>query len=176
MDYTEDYIQTGPGQLYAYSTRLFTIDCISIPYTWNHTVFYDQARGKMPFLVETLHASSVESDYNQLEETLGFKIHASISKGDRSNQCPSGFTLDSVGPFCADEDECAAGNPCSHTCLNAMGTYYCPCPKGPTMAVDGRTCQDTDECALGRHTCHAGQDCDNMIGSYRCVSHCGTGF
>ena len=35
----------------------------------------------MPFLVETLHASSVESDYNQLEETLGFKIHASISKG-----------------------------------------------------------------------------------------------
>lgn len=36
----------------------------------------------MPFLVETLHASSVESDYNQLEETLGFKIHASISKGN----------------------------------------------------------------------------------------------
>lgn len=35
----------------------------------------------MPFLVETLHASSVESDYSQLEETLGFKIHASISKG-----------------------------------------------------------------------------------------------
>lgn len=36
----------------------------------------------MPFLVETLHASSIESDYNQLEETLGFKIHASISKGN----------------------------------------------------------------------------------------------
>ncbi|XP_011902754.1 PREDICTED: hemicentin-1 isoform X2 [Cercocebus atys] len=175
-DYTEDYIQTGPGQLYAYSTRLFTIDGISIPYTWNHTVFYDQARGRMPFLVETLHASSVESDYNQLEETLGFKIHASISKGDRSNQCPSGFTLDSVGPFCADEDECAAGNPCSHTCHNAMGTYYCSCPKGLTIAADGRTCQDIDECALGRHTCHAGQDCDNTIGSYRCVVHCGTGF
>ncbi|PNI67325.1 HMCN1 isoform 2 [Pan troglodytes] len=175
-DYTEDYIQTGPGQLYAYSTRLFTIDGISIPYTWNHTVFYDQAQGRMPFLVETLHASSVESDYNQIEETLGFKIHASISKGDRSNQCPSGFTLDSVGPFCADEDECAAGNPCSHTCHNAMGTYYCSCPKGLTIAADGRTCQDIDECALGRHTCHAGQDCDNTIGSYRCVVRCGSGF
>ncbi|XP_021053028.1 hemicentin-1 [Mus pahari] len=175
-DYTEDYIQTGPGQLYAYSTRLFTIDGISIPYTWNHTIFYDQAWGKMPFLVETLHASSIESDYNQLEETLGFKIHASISKGDRSNQCPSGFILDSVGPFCADEDECTAGNPCSHTCHNAIGAYYCSCPKGLTIAADGRTCQDIDECALGGHSCRAGQDCDNTIGSYRCVVHCGTGF
>uniref|UniRef100_A0A8C6QPP1 Hemicentin-1 n=1 Tax=Nannospalax galili TaxID=1026970 RepID=A0A8C6QPP1_NANGA len=175
-DYTEDYIQTGPGQLYAHSTRLFTIDGISVPYTWNHTIFYDQAGGRMPFLVETLHASSVEADYNQLEETLGFKIHASISKGERSNQCPSGFALDSVGPFCADEDECSAGNPCSHICHNAMGTYYCSCPKGLTIAADGRTCQDIDECALGRHACHAGQDCDNTIGSYRCVVHCGTGF
>ncbi|XP_047376654.1 hemicentin-1 isoform X1 [Sciurus carolinensis] len=175
-DYTEDYVQTGPGQLYAYSTRLFTLDGISVPYTWNHTVFYNQARGRMPFLVETLRASSVESDYNHLEETLGFKIQASISKGDRSNQCPSGFALDSVGPFCADEDECTAGNPCSHTCHNAMGTYYCSCPKGLTIAADGRTCQDIDECALGGHTCHAGQDCDNTIGSYRCVVHCGTGF
>ncbi|XP_067585037.1 hemicentin-1 isoform X1 [Pseudorca crassidens] len=175
-DYTEDYIQTGPGQLYAYSTRLFTVDGISVPYTWNHTVFYDEAQGRMPFLVETLHAASVESDYNQLEETLGFKIHASISKGDRSNQCPSGFALDSVGPFCADEDECAAGNPCSHICHNAMGTYYCSCPKGLTIAVDGRTCQDIDECALSGHTCHAGQDCDNTIGSYHCVVRCGIGF
>ncbi|KAB1258939.1 Hemicentin-1 [Camelus dromedarius] len=175
-DYTEDYIQTGPGQLYASSTRLFTIDGISVPYTWNHTVFYDQAQGRMPFLVETLHASSVESDYNQLEETLGFKIHASISKGERSNQCPSGFSLDSFGPFCADEDECAAGNPCSHVCHNAVGTYYCSCPKGLTIAADGRTCQDIDECALGGHICHAGQDCDNTIGSYRCVVRCGIGF
>ncbi|XP_027421385.1 hemicentin-1 isoform X2 [Bos indicus x Bos taurus] len=175
-DYTEDYVQTGPGQLYAYSTRLFTIDGVSVPYTWTHTVLYDEAQGRMPFLVETLHASSVESDYNQLEETLGFKIHASISKGERSNQCPPGFALDSVGPFCADENECAAGNPCSHSCHNAMGTYYCSCPKGLTIAADGRTCQDIDECALGGYTCHAGQDCDNTIGSYRCVVHCGTGF
>ncbi|KAM9212162.1 hemicentin-1 [Dugong dugon] len=175
-DYTEDYIQTGPGQLYAYSTRLFSIDGISVPYTWNHTISYDQVHGRMPFLVETVHASSVESDYNQLEETLGFKIHASISKGDRSNQCPSGFALDSVGPFCADEDECAERDPCSHTCHNVMGTYYCSCPTGLTIAVDGRTCQDIDECALGGHSCHMGQDCDNTIGSYRCVVHCGIGF
>ncbi|XP_038613568.1 hemicentin-1 [Tachyglossus aculeatus] len=175
-DYTEDYIQTGPGQLYAYSTRLFTVDGVSVPYTWNHTISYDQARGRMPFLVETLHASSITSDYDQLEETLSFEIHASISKGDRSNQCPSGFGLDPTGPFCADEDECAVRSPCSHACHNAIGTYYCSCPRGLTIAADGRVCQDVDECVLGGHTCHAGQDCENTIGSYRCVVSCGIGF
>ncbi|XP_067156720.1 hemicentin-1 [Apteryx mantelli] len=175
-DYTEDYIQTGPGQLYAHSTRLFTIDGVSVPYTWNHTITYDHTRGKMPFLVETLHASSITTEYNPLEETVAFKIHASIAKGDRSNQCPPGFVLDSAGPYCSDEDECAVRNPCSHACHNAVGTYYCSCPKGLTISADGRTCQDVDECALGGHTCRAGQDCENTIGSYRCVVRCGNGF
>ncbi|POI27292.1 hypothetical protein CIB84_008960, partial [Bambusicola thoracicus] len=79
-DYTEDYIQTGPGQLYAHSTRLFAVDGVSVPYTWNHTITYGHTKGKMPFLVETLHASSITTEYNPLEETLAFKIHASISK------------------------------------------------------------------------------------------------
>ncbi|XP_019355735.1 hemicentin-1 isoform X2 [Alligator mississippiensis] len=175
-DYTEDYIQTGPGQLYAYSTRLFTIDGVSVPYMWNHTITYDHTRGKMPFLVETLHASSIMTEYNPLEETLDFKIHASITKGDRSNQCPGGFSLDSSGPYCSDEDECVVRNPCSHVCHNAIGTYYCSCPKGLTISADGRTCHDIDECALGGHSCHAGQDCENIIGSYRCVVRCGIGF
>uniref|UniRef100_A0A670IF80 Hemicentin 1 n=1 Tax=Podarcis muralis TaxID=64176 RepID=A0A670IF80_PODMU len=174
-DYTEDYIQTGPGQLYAYSTRLFTIDGVSVPYTWNHTITYDPNRGRMPFLVETLQAASVETEYNALEEALTFKIRASITK-DQSNQCPNGFGLDSAGPYCTDEDECTVRNPCSHTCHNAIGTYYCSCPKGLTISADGRACQDIDECALGRHSCHAGQDCENIIGSYHCVVRCGTGF
>ncbi|KFP01647.1 Hemicentin-1, partial [Calypte anna] len=175
-DYTEDYIQTGPGQLYAHSTRLFTIDGVSVPYMWNHTITYDYTKGKMPFLVETLHVSSVTTEYNPLEEAVAFKIHASIAKGDRSNQCPPGFGLDSTGPYCSDEDECTVRNPCSHTCHNAMGSYYCSCPKGLTISADGRTCQDIDECALGGHTCHAGQDCENTMGSYRCVVRCGNGF
>uniref|UniRef100_A0A8C3GM35 Hemicentin 1 n=1 Tax=Cairina moschata TaxID=8855 RepID=A0A8C3GM35_CAIMO len=140
-DYTEDYIQTGPGQLYAHSTRLFTIDGVSVPYTWNHTITYDYTKGKMPFLVETLHASSITTEYNPQEETVAFKIHASIAKGDRSNQCPAGFGLDSIGPYCTDEDECVVRNPCSHTCHNAIGTYHCSCPKGLTISADGRTCQ-----------------------------------
>uniref|UniRef100_H0XAK9 Hemicentin 1 n=1 Tax=Otolemur garnettii TaxID=30611 RepID=H0XAK9_OTOGA len=173
-DYTEDYIQTGPGQLYAYSTRLFTIDGISVPYTWNHTILYDHTRGGMPFLVETLHASSVESDYNQLEETLGFKIHASISKGDRSNQCPSGFTLDTAGPFCAGKYGTSGGTPYSSE-PQALPALFC----FTGISFDSPHLNDStdiDECALGGHTCHGGQDCDNTIGSYHCVVRCGTGF
>ncbi|XP_067846589.1 hemicentin-1 isoform X2 [Heptranchias perlo] len=175
-DYTEDYIQIGSGQIYAYSTRMFTVDDASVPYSWNHTITYDHNRGRMPFLVETLHATSIGAEYSPLDEILEYKIHAFITKGDRSNQCPNGFALDSVGPYCSDEDECAIRNPCSHKCHNAMGTYYCSCPKGLTISADGRTCQDIDECALDGHTCHAGQDCENTIGSYRCVVRCGIGF
>ncbi|XP_026558988.1 hemicentin-1 [Pseudonaja textilis] len=175
-DYTEDYIQTGPGHLYAYSTRLFSVDGVSLPYTWNHTITYDQNLGKMPFLVETLQASSIKTEYNTHEEALTFKIAASIIKGDHSNQCPNGFSLDSSGPYCSDEDECTTQKPCSHICHNVVGTYYCSCPKGLTISADGRACQDIDECTLGRHSCLAGQDCENIIGSYHCVVQCGIGF
>ncbi|CAK6971319.1 hemicentin-1 [Scomber scombrus] len=175
-DYTEDYIQTGPGQLYALSTRMFTIDRESVPYSWNHTISYDLSKGKMPYLVEMLHATAISAQYHPLEEVLEYSIQASISKGDRSNQCPRGFTLVSAGPYCADENECEVGNPCSHACHNAMGTYYCSCPRGLTISADGRTCQDIDECSLGGNVCRDGQDCENTIGSYRCVMRCGRGF
>ncbi|XP_017573536.2 hemicentin-1 isoform X3 [Pygocentrus nattereri] len=175
-DYTEDYIQTGPGQLYALSTRMFSVDRVSVPYSWNHTISYDPIRGKMPYLVQTLHASAVNAQYRPLEEILEFSIHTTIVKGERSNQCPSGFLLDPAGPYCADENECVEGNPCSHACHNAIGTYYCSCPRGLTISADGRTCQDIDECSLSGHLCHDGQDCENTIGSYRCVMRCGRGF
>ncbi|KAB5517168.1 hypothetical protein PHYPO_G00186550 [Pangasianodon hypophthalmus] len=175
-DYTEDYIQTGPGQLYALSTRMFSVDRVSVPYSWNHTILYEPSRGKMPYLVQTLHASSISAQYRPLEEILEFTIYASISKGEHSNQCPSGFVLDPAGPYCADENECEEGSPCSHACHNAIGTYYCSCPRGLTISADGRTCQDIDECSLDRHMCHDGQDCENTIGSYRCVMRCGRGF
>ncbi|XP_029939526.1 hemicentin-1, partial [Salarias fasciatus] len=175
-DYTEDYIQTGPGQLYALSTRMFSIDKESVPYSWNHTISYDLSKGKMPYLVEMLRATAISAHYHPLDEVLEYSIQASITKGERSNQCPHGFTLVSAGPFCSDENECEVGNPCSHACHNAMGTYYCSCPRGLTISADGRTCQDIDECSLGGNVCHNGQDCENTIGSYRCVMRCGRGF
>uniref|UniRef100_A0A8C1GCZ4 Hemicentin-1 n=1 Tax=Cyprinus carpio TaxID=7962 RepID=A0A8C1GCZ4_CYPCA len=175
-DYTEDYIQTGPGQLYALSTRMFSIDRVSVPYSWNHTITYRPSKGKMPYLVQTLHASAISALYRPLEEMLEFSIHATIAKGERSNQCPSGFQLDPAGPYCSDENECAERNPCSHACHNAVGTYYCSCPRGLTISADGRTCQDIDECSLSGHMCHDGQNCENTIGSYHCVMRCGRGF
>ncbi|XP_059922302.1 hemicentin-1-like [Gadus macrocephalus] len=175
-DYTEDYVQMGPGQLYALSTRMFSIDRESVPYSWNHTITYDATKGKMPYLVETLHASGIKALYRPLEETLEYHIHAAIAKGDRSNQCPQGFLLDSAGPYCADENECEVGSPCSHSCHNAIGSYYCSCPQGLTISADGRSCQDIDECSLGGHMCRGDQDCENTIGSYRCVMRCGRGF
>lgn len=81
QDYTEDYIQTGPGQLHAHSTRLFTADGVSVPYTWNHSITYDSSKGRMPFLVQTLRAASITAHYNPLQEALAFHIHASIAKG-----------------------------------------------------------------------------------------------
>ncbi|CAM9592142.1 unnamed protein product [Lampetra fluviatilis] len=175
-DYNEDYIQTGPGQLYAHSTRLYTVDGTTIPYSWNHTVLYDGALGKMPFLVETLHVTDAGARYDPLSERLSYSLHAHIAKGERSNQCPQGFSLDTTGPYCVDEDECAGSNPCSHTCHNTVGTYYCSCPRGLTISADGRTCQDIDECALGGHNCPASQECENLMASFRCVVRCGVGF
>ncbi|NXQ43822.1 HMCN1 protein, partial [Catharus fuscescens] len=130
QDYTEDYIQTGPGQLHAHSTRLFTADGVSVPYTWNHTITYDSSRGRMPFLVQTLRAASITTDYNPLEEAVAFKIQASIAKGDRSNQCPAGFALDSSGPYCSDIDECESRDTCQHECRNSLGSFQCACPVG----------------------------------------------
>ncbi|XP_028823701.1 hemicentin-1 isoform X1 [Denticeps clupeoides] len=175
-DYSEDYLQTGPGQLYAQSTRMFSFDQVSVPYSWNHTATYDPSRGSMPYLVQTLHVSAVSAQYRPLQEVLDFSLHASITKGDRSNQCPPGFRLDPAGPYCSDEDECEEVNPCSNACHNVIGTYYCSCPPGLAMSADGRTCQDIDECSLGGHMCHDGQDCENTVGSYRCGMRCGRGF
>lgn len=73
--------------------------------------------------------------------------------------------MNSSGPYCTDEDECAVRNPCSHTCHNAVGTYHCSCPKGLTIAADGRMCQDINECQES-NSCH--QHCINTVGSFHC--------
>ncbi|XP_056379622.1 hemicentin-1 isoform X2 [Hyla sarda] len=175
-DYTEDYVQTGLGQLYAYSTRMFYLDGVSVPYAWNHTISYDPSHGKMPVMVEVLRVSSVKADYDPLEETLSFEMHASISKEDLDNQCPSGFNYDVSGLYCEDDDECAVHSPCSHACHNIMGSYYCSCPKGLMSSADGKSCHDIDECTLEDAVCRKNEECRNTIGSYNCVLKCGIGF
>lgn len=61
---------------------MFSVDRVSVPYSWNHTIAYDPSRGKMPYLVETLHASAISAFYHPLEEKLEFYIHATIAKGE----------------------------------------------------------------------------------------------
>ncbi|NWS11562.1 HMCN1 protein, partial [Pachyramphus minor] len=129
-DYTEDYIQTGPGQLYAHSTRLFAVDGVSVPYTWNHTITYDYTKGKMPFLVETLHASSIATEYNPLEEAVAFKIQASIAKGKSTSVHPGSHNPDVMALLSTDIDECESRDTCQHECRNTLGSFRCACPSG----------------------------------------------
>ncbi|KAG8436526.1 hypothetical protein GDO86_007581 [Hymenochirus boettgeri] len=175
-DYTEDYVQTGPGEIHAYSTRMFSVDGVYVPYTWNHTISYDPDQGTMPFLVQTLHVSSVKADYDQLEESLQFLVHASISRGDSNTQCPPGFSVDASGLYCNDDDECASHSLCSHSCHNIIGSYYCSCPKGLIISDDGKTCHDIDECELEATICRKNQECKNTVGSYICAVKCESGF
>lgn len=61
---------------------MFSIDRESVPYSWNHTISYDPSKGKMPYLVEMLHATAISALYHPLEEVLEYSIQASISKGE----------------------------------------------------------------------------------------------
>lgn len=61
---------------------MFSIDRESVPYSWNHTITYDLSKGKMPYLVEMLHATAIGARYNPLEEVLEYVIHANIAKGE----------------------------------------------------------------------------------------------
>lgn len=63
---------------------MFSIDRESVPYSWNHTISYDLSKGKMPYLVEMLHATSVSALYHPLEEMLEYSIQASILKGENT--------------------------------------------------------------------------------------------
>uniref|UniRef100_A0A3B4E5X1 Hemicentin 1 n=1 Tax=Pygocentrus nattereri TaxID=42514 RepID=A0A3B4E5X1_PYGNA len=194
-DYTEDYIQTGPGQLYALSTRMFSVDRVSVPYSWNHTISYDPIRGKMPYLVQTLHASAVNAQYRPLEEILEFSIHTTIVKGERSNQCPSGFLLDPAGPYCAGmfcngfkknrqspcvlqsictvcNECCQESSPCHQHCLNTIGSFRCACEPG--YQLRNRRCIDINECR--QRVCRSDQQCKNTRGGYTCIDLCPTGM
>jgi len=176
--YKENYIQTGPGSIFAHSSRLFTVDGFSMPYAWNHTITYDVSLGEMPYLVQTLEARDLQ--VNELPggdtDTLVYSLEAHISPGNPSNECPKGFNVDGTGAFCHDKDECAPTHSCSHSCHNWPGGFSCSCPRGFSLMSDAKTCQDIDECASGSANCLDGQDCLNLPGSFRCVPKCMDGF
>ncbi|XP_076315975.1 hemicentin-1-like [Tachypleus tridentatus] len=174
--YEEDYIQTGPSSLYGYSARTFRVNNYILPYAWNHTITYDEALGQMPYLVETLYATGLANHYDKNNQEMNYIVSSTIAKGNPSNKCPDGFILDAEGPYCRDDDECTRLQLCSHGCANTPGSYLCFCPDGLTLGPNGQTCKDLDECKMGLASCDFYQECENTIGSYRCLVKCEDGF
>ncbi|KAL8608110.1 hypothetical protein ACOMHN_016565 [Nucella lapillus] len=173
--YNEQYIQTGPGTIYAHSTRMLGVNGMTLPYAWNHTITYEESLGHMPYLVQELRAEDMTVEVLPDQQSLQFNLQASIHPGSPSNQCPPGFTHDEQASFCRDSDECSQASPCSHFCHNAPGSFACSCPIGYSLTSDARTCQDVNECITGAE-CPPNQECLNTEGSYQCAVVCGEGF
>ncbi|KAK4311029.1 hypothetical protein Pmani_017444 [Petrolisthes manimaculis] len=174
--YTEDYVQTGGGSLFASSTRTFGLGHHLLPYAWNHTISYDPELGNMPHLVETLHATNLDSSYSTTRRELQYSAGTNMAPAQYSDICPSGFTLDPTGPYCQDNNECLdLTSRCSHGCINTQGGYSCTCTPGYMLGSDGYTCQDVDECSM-IGVCGPREQCQNTPGSYSCSYTCGPGL
>ncbi|XP_064420214.1 hemicentin-2 [Latimeria chalumnae] len=174
-DFSENYVQTGPGQLYAWSTQRLRQEDSWMPFHCNHTVEYEASLGRQAVLVQLLQVSPILLAYSQPTQEVLFHLSTSIGTDGSGDVCPQGFVLDSAS-YCTDKDECALEGPCSHACQNSVGGFLCSCPAGFTIVSDGKNCEDIDECSAGVHMCHFGQQCMNVAGSYRCLVRCGVGF
>uniref|UniRef100_A0A672V314 Latent transforming growth factor beta binding protein 4 n=1 Tax=Strigops habroptila TaxID=2489341 RepID=A0A672V314_STRHB len=91
--------------------------------------------------------------------------------------CAQGYTRTAAGTACTDIDECQRGGVCAGgRCTNTDGSFECRCPAGFRTDADQAECQDVDECReYGASLCGA-QRCDNVPGSYRCVTECQPGY
>ncbi|XP_057580791.1 hemicentin-2 [Hippopotamus amphibius kiboko] len=177
QDFQEQYVQTGPGQLFVGSTQRFLQDSLPLFLRCNHSIRYDAAQGPQPQLVQHLRASAISSAFDPKAEALRFQLSTALQAEESEVGCPEGFELDTQGEFCVDRDECSGGpSPCSHSCHNAPGRFSCSCPAGFALAGDERTCRDVDECAWEADLCQEGQRCVNLLGSYHCLPDCRPGF
>uniref|UniRef100_A0A8C8ZC55 Adhesion G protein-coupled receptor E1 n=1 Tax=Prolemur simus TaxID=1328070 RepID=A0A8C8ZC55_PROSS len=109
--------------------------------------------------------------------------------GNYSCVCNQGFesssgplSLQGVGGFCEDIDECAVKTcPVNATCTNTPGSYFCTChpgfapSNGQTNFTDQKVkCRDIDECFQDPSLCGPHSVCTNALGSYSCS--CMMGF
>ncbi|KAA8592798.1 hypothetical protein FQN60_018253 [Etheostoma spectabile] len=176
QEFDESYVQTGQGQLYAWSSQTHQGGGNPMVLRCNHTIIYEGQEERQGPVLQLLKVSGMNSVYNMLTLTLDFHITASLLTPDGYGEtCPKGFILDTAS-YCADEDECVLQSPCSHSCNNIMGGFSCACPSGFTISTETNTCQDIDECSQGSHMCHYNQQCVNTVGTYRCQAKCGPGF
>lgn len=82
--------------------------------------------------------------------------------------CPRGLTI------AADGRTCQGIHPAPHISVVAIIAYGSVITNDPVLSLS--LLVDIDECSLEGHVCQNGQDCENTIGSYRCVMRCGRGF
>ncbi|XP_067083733.1 hemicentin-1 [Osmerus mordax] len=179
QEFDESYVQTGPGQLYSWSSQTHQRGGRPLALRCNHTIVYEGPEGReerLGPLLQLLKVSSMTAAYSRFTLSLDFHMTASLLIPDGDGEtCPKGFVLDTAS-YCADEDECAVQSPCSHSCNNVMGGFSCACPSGFSLSPETNTCQDIDECVQGVHMCHYNQQCVNTVGTYRCQAKCGPGF
>lgn len=88
-NYREDYIQTGPGEIYGKSSRHVTIDGTALLYAWNHTILYDDAGSQMPYLVQTLNTEGATVEYNPVDGSLTYTIRVYFTRGQYLSSCKS---------------------------------------------------------------------------------------
>ncbi|XP_038853583.1 hemicentin-1-like [Salvelinus namaycush] len=176
QEFDESYVQMGPGQLYSWSSQAHQRAGGPMVLRCNHSIIYEGREERQGPLLQLLKVSQMSAIYSIFTLSLDFQMTASLLLPDGDGEtCPKGFVLDTAS-YCADEDECAAESPCSHSCNNVMGGFSCACPSGFTISPKTNTCQDIDECAQGSHMCHYNQQCVNTVGTYRCQAKCGPGF
>ncbi|XP_014015728.2 hemicentin-1 [Salmo salar] len=176
QEFDESYVQTGPGQLYSWSSQAHQRTGGPMVLRCNHSIIYEGREERQGPLLQLIKVSQMNGIYSVFTLSLDFQITASLLLPDGDGKtCPEGFVLDTAS-YCTDEDECAAESPCSHSCNNVMGGFSCACPSGFTISPETNTCQDIDECAQGSHMCHYNQQCVNTVGTYHCQAKCGPGF
>ncbi|XP_065715513.2 LOW QUALITY PROTEIN: latent-transforming growth factor beta-binding protein 4 [Patagioenas fasciata] len=91
--------------------------------------------------------------------------------------CAPGYGSPALGGACEDIDECQRGDVCAGgTCVNTDGSFECRCPPGFRTDVTQAQCHDLDECQEYGDTLCGDQRCDNIPGSYRCVTRCHPGY
>lgn len=82
QDFQENYVQTGPGQLFVGSTQHFLHDSLPASLRCNHSIQYDKARGPQPQLVQHLRASSISSTFDPEAEALRFQLTTALQAGE----------------------------------------------------------------------------------------------